>query len=60
MNNYVRILILLFAIMFFWVYNTPAFSSTMWCQTSSAGVTTCIKDGQIIVIQTGVYYEIRN
>jgi hypothetical protein len=54
MNNYTRILILLFAIMFFWVYSVPAFASTMWCQTSSAGVTTCYKDGQIIVIQTGV------
>lgn len=47
----IRFLIILFAIMFFWVAGTEAFASTMSCPTSSEGIVTCIdSSGKIIII----------
>lgn len=50
MNDYTRILIVLFAVMFFWAASIDAFASIMTCTTSSSGVTECVKDGVVIVI----------
>lgn len=51
MTDTIRFFIVLFAIMFFWVYTTPAFAKSMSCWTSSAGVTECItSDGEIVKI----------
>ena len=52
MTNVIRFYIILFAIMFFWAYNTPAFASRMTCSPpSSAGVVECLtSSGTIITI----------
>lgn len=54
MDKTTKFIIILFAVMFFWVYSVEAFGQTMTCQTSSAGITTCTtSEGKIIVIQGG-------
>ena len=52
MTNVIRFYIILFAVMFFWVYNTPAFASRMTCSPpSDAGIVECItSDGRIVTI----------
>lgn len=53
MNDSTRFLITLFAVMLWWVASTEAFAGIMTCTTSSSGVTECVSDGKIIVIQQG-------
>lgn len=53
MNNTIRFLILLFAVMFFWIANTDAFAdtNTMRCYSNGSGLLKCIKpDGTIVTI----------
>ena len=52
MNDITKLLIVLFAVMFFWVYSTPAFASRMTCSPpSDAGIVECItSDGRIVTI----------
>lgn len=52
MNDYTRILILLFAVMFFWVLNTPAFAQEIiQCFDNGNGLITCIRpDGSTYTI----------
>lgn len=52
MNDITKLLVILFAIMFFWVYNVPAFASIMTCSPpSSEGVMECVtQDGTIVII----------
>lgn len=52
MTTVVRFYVILFAIMFFWVYNVPAFASIMTCSPpSSEGVMECVtQDGTIVII----------
>ena len=52
MTNVIRFYIILFAVMFFWVLNTPAFASRMTCSPpSDAGIVECItSDGRIVTI----------
>ena len=52
MTNVIKFYIILFAVMFFWVYNTPAFASRMTCSPpSDAGIVECTtSDGRIVTI----------
>ena len=52
MNDYTRILILLFAVMFFWVLNTPAFAQEIiQCFDNGNGLITCVRpDGSTYTI----------
>ena len=51
-HDITKLLIVLFAVMFFLVYNTPAFASRMTCSPpSDAGIVECItSDGRIVTI----------
>ena len=54
MNNTTRFLIILFAVMFFWALNVPAFASLTQCFDDGRGIIRCVKpDGTITTIVKG-------
>ncbi len=52
MNDITKLLVILFAIMFFWVYSVDAFALRLVCSPpSSAGIVECVdQDGNIVII----------
>ena len=54
MSATTKFLVVLFAVMFFWVYSEAAFASLVNCQKSSGGVVTCwdLTTGKTVIIRT--------